>query len=125
MKRLILTGVSAVVLLVAATGVGAQTPPPRVVNVAILPNLDMTFSPPKFRRGTVVFKVKNTTKAAHQFGINGVTSRFIRPNRTGSITVVFKIPSLYVATLPDCGYLSLCVGGNPDQGPKGHVTVTR
>ena len=111
-------------LYTAATGMAAQASPPRVVNVAILPNLDMTFSPPKFKRGTVVLKIKNTTKAAHQFGINGVTSRLIRPNATGSITVVFKIPSLYVATLPDCDHLSMCAGGNPE-GPKGHVTVTK
>ena len=123
--KLVSTGVTAVVLLLAATGVAAQASPPRVVNVAILHNLDMTFSPPKFKRGTVVFKVKNTTRHAHKFGINGVTSRLIRPNATASITVVFKIPSLYVATLPDCGYLSMCVGGDPDQGPKGLVTVTK
>jgi hypothetical protein len=113
------------VALLAATGVAAQSSPPRIVNVTIMPNLDIKFSPRKFKRGTIVFKITNTTKAAHQFGINGVTSTSIRPNKTRLVKVVFKIPSLYIATLPDCGYLSMCVGGNPDHGPKGHVTVTR
>ena len=121
--KLVSAGFAAVVLALAATGVAAPSAP-KVVNVTILPNLNLTFSPATFKRGTVLFRVTNRAPAAHKFSVNGVTTHFIRPHRTTSITLAFKRAATYTATLPDCGYLSLCAGGNPDLGPIGSFKVT-
>jgi hypothetical protein len=95
-----------------------------VVRATIWPNLDLTFSPKVFKRGTVVINVKNRSSQRHKFSIDGVTSGFVSPNRVVAMTVTFKRRGTYSATLADCGYPSTCVGGNPDVGPIGNVKVT-
>ena len=106
----------------AATPSPATTP--LVVRAAIWPNLIITFSPKAFKHGTVVIKVKNRSVEAHQFSINGVTSRGIKPLAIVAVTVTFKRRGTYSATLADCGYPVTCVGGNPDTGPVGYVKIT-
>jgi hypothetical protein len=94
------------------------------VRATIQPNLNLTFSPKAFKRGTVVFEVTNRSGAAHEFSINGVTSAAIGPGKTRPVTVTFKRAAIYTATLADCGYLSMCAGDNPDVGPIGSVKVS-
>jgi hypothetical protein len=95
-----------------------------VVRATIWPNLDLTFSPKAFKHGTVVFKVKNRSSQPHKFTINGVTSRYVRPQTVVALTVTFKRRGTYSATLADCGYPSMCTGGNPDIGPVGFIKAT-
>ena len=116
----------AVVFALASTQVATpSTAAPRtVVRATIWPNLIITFSPKTFKRGTVVIKVKNRSSQVHKFSINGVTSANLGPHGVAAITVRFKRPAIYTATLPDCGYPSHCEGGNPDTGPVGSVKVT-
>jgi hypothetical protein len=95
-----------------------------VVSATVWPDLKITFSPKAFKHGTVVIKVKNRTSQDHRFSINGVTSRIIPAHAGAAMIVRFERPATYFATLADCGYLSPCVGGNPDVGPTGWVKVT-
>ena len=101
------------------TGYSAGTPV--VVKATILPDLKITFTPKSVRHGTVIFKVKNTSFGAHQFSINGVTTKPIPPRMVVSAKVTFKLPAIYSATLADCGYLSRCAGSDE---PSGNVKVT-
>jgi hypothetical protein len=124
--KFISTSLVAVVLTLASTQVATPSPATArlVVRAAIWPNLDITFSPKAFKHGTVVIKVKNRSSQTHKFTINGVTSANIRPRAVVAMTVTFKRRGTYQATLADCGYPSMCVGGNPDTGPVGGVKVT-
>jgi hypothetical protein len=116
----------ALVLASASTQVAMPAAPPAhtVVKATIWPNLIITFSPKKFKHGTVVIKVKNRSSQVHTFSINGVTSGDVNPHAVVAMTVKFKRPATYQATLADCGYPSHCEGGNPDTGPVGNVKVT-
>jgi hypothetical protein len=113
-------------LMLVSTQVATPSPAKAglVVRVTIWPNLDIIFSPKAFKRGTVVFKIKNRSSQAHRFQINGVTSANVRPHAVVALTVTFKRRGGYSGTLADCGYPSTCVGGNPDVGPVGYVKVT-
>lgn len=115
-------------MLVVGCGAQALTPSRAnapVVKVTIQPNLLITFSPKEFKHGTVVLKVNNRTDNAHPFTINGVTTKSIKPHTIMAVTVTFKRPSIYAASLPDCGYLSLCEGAaRPEVGAIGQVKVT-
>lgn len=123
--KFVSTSLVALVLTSASTQVATPSPARLVVKATIWPNLVITFSPKKFKHGTVVIKVKNRSSDPHQFTINGVTSAIIRPNALVAVTVGFKRPATYTATLPDCGYPSTCVGKNPsDASPIGNVKVT-
>jgi hypothetical protein len=124
--KLVSTGVATAVFVLASAGGAAPSSPParQVVEVTITSHLDIMFSPARFKRGAVVFRVTNRAPAAHEFNINGVTSPYIGSHRTVSITVDFKRAAMYTATLQDCGYLSMCAGGNPDTGPINIVKVT-
>ena len=110
----------AVVPVGASRRAGAQL----VVNATIWPNLVITFSPGKFKRGTVLMRVKNRTGSAHEFMINGVTWQRIKPHTAASNSVTFRRRGIYQATLPDCGYLSMCAPTAGDSGPTGLVRVT-
>jgi hypothetical protein len=118
-------GVVAVLVALAAAAVAAAAlvKHSTLVLTTISPTLKITFAPKTVRLGTAVFKVVNGSVQAHEFTIDNVTSRWIPPHGSGSITVTFKRPAVYQATLPDCGYLSTCVGGNPDTGPTGYLNV--
>jgi hypothetical protein len=95
-----------------------------VVVTTISPALTITFTPKALPVGTVVFKVHNRSSQEHEFSIDGVTSGWIQSHGSTSLTVRFKRPALYTATLADCGYLSTCAGGNPDRGTNGYLRVT-
>jgi hypothetical protein len=124
--KLVLAGLVVAAVMLASTEAAMPSPAnaPRIVTVTISPTLTITFSKSTFSRGKVVFKIKNQAKQLHQFMINGARTKNIPPHRSASLTVVFKRPSIYQATLPDCGYVSSCVGGNPDNSPIGLVKVT-
>ncbi|HZQ03533.1 MAG TPA: hypothetical protein VFA88_05880 [Gaiellaceae bacterium] len=120
----------AAVATVAGLAAAAPTAAPAaksapVVKAVIWPNLNITFSPKTLKRGTYVIKVTNRSVQDHKFLIGGVTSAIVGSHATRSVKVTFKKAALYLATLSDCGYLSLCVGGNPDIGPSGYLKVTR
>ena len=68
--------------------------------------------------------VKNRTTKQHQFTIDGVTWSWIKPHKVVTSTVTFKRRGTYTATLPDCGYLSMCTPTARDAGPIGYVKVT-
>jgi len=110
----------------ASTQVAMPSPAaaPLIVKATIWANLVITFSPKAFKRGTVAIKVNNRTSQQHQFRINGVTSKNIKPHTAGLVTVTFKRRGVYSATLADCNYPSTCVGADPATGPVGNVKVT-
>ena len=83
----------------------------------------ITFSPKTFKRGTVHMMVRNRTAHTHQFAINGVTWHSVKPHEVTTGTVTFKRRGIYQATLPDCGYLSMCTPTAGDTGPTGSVKV--
>ena len=124
--KFISTSLVAVALTLASTQVAAASPAKAqlVVRATIWSNLDITFRPAAFKHGTVVIQVKNRSPQTHKFAINGVTSKDVKPRGVVAVTVTFKRKGTYVATLADCGYPSMCVGGNPDTGPVGNVKVT-
>ena len=124
MKLVSASLVAAVVALAATQFAAPATTAGVVVRTTIWPNLDITFSPKTFKRGTIVFKVKNRAAQPHKFSINGVVSASISPRSVASVTVTFKRKATYTATLADCGYPTQCIGGNPDYGPSGSVKVT-
>ena len=123
--KLALSSLAAVVVVFASTLVATSSAAtePVVVKATIWPNLIITFSPSKFKRGTVVFKIKNRATTAHEFSINGATTTKIKPHGTISLTVTFKRKALYSATLPDCGYPQPC-GASTQTAPTGNVKVT-
>jgi len=114
---------AAFVVAAPSGALAAKSPP--VVKAVIWPNLNITFAPKTLKLGTYLFRVTNRSVQAHQFLIGGVTSSEVGSHATRSVKVTFKKAALYLATLPDCGYLSLCVGGNPDTGPTGYLKVTK
>ena len=125
--KLVATSLVAGALMLVSTQVATPSPAKAglvVVRATIWSNLGITFSPKVFKHGTVVIKVKNRSPQAHKFSINGVTSANIRPHTVVALTVTFKRRLTYSATLVDCGYPSMCVGGNPDTGAVGYVKVT-
>ena len=112
--------------MLASTQVATPSPAaaPLVVKATIWPNLIITFAPKAFPHGRVTIKVNNRASQAHEFAINGVTSRSIRPHTAGLVTVTFKRRGVYSATLADCNYPSTCIGGDPATGAVGTVKVT-
>ena len=123
--RLVTTSLVAALLMLASTAAAlpSRTTSPLVVRATIWPNLVITFSPKTFKRGTVHMEVKNRTAHTHQFAINGVTWKSVKPHKVAAGTVTFKRPGIYQATLPDCGYLSMCTPTAQDTGPTGSVKV--
>jgi hypothetical protein len=122
--KLVSTSLVVGVLMLASAQAASPASALLVVRATIWPNLIITFSPKAFPHGTVAIKVKNRTTQTHRFTINGVTSANIKPQTVALVTVTFKRRAIYTATLADCGYPSMCVGGNPDTGPIGNVKVT-
>ena len=117
--------VSVVVLASTLAATSSAATEPAVVKATIWPNLIITFSPSKVKRGTVVFKIKNRATAAHEFSINGATTAKIKPHGSSSLTVTFKRRATYSATLPDCGYPQPCgAGSSTETAPTGNVKVT-
>jgi hypothetical protein len=55
-------------------------------------------SPTSVKRGTVIFKITNLGKLPHSFSINGRSSAVLQPNRSATLTVVFKKPARYTFT---------------------------
>ena len=47
------------------------------------------------RHGTVIFKITNLGKRVHTFGINGRTTKKLRPRQSTTLTVVFKKAARY------------------------------
>jgi hypothetical protein len=106
----------------AAAGSAAK---PRVAAVAtIAPDLGLTMSPKSFRHGTVIIEIKNESSQAEKLEMNGVTSGWVYPHRTGSITVTFRRPAIYEANLPECGFLSTCIGQGAENTPGTSARVT-
>jgi uncharacterized cupredoxin-like copper-binding protein len=69
----------------------------------------------KVPHGTVVFKLVNKGKLAHDFSISGKTSKHIGPGKTGSLTVTLtKGKKAYKCT----------IDGHAAAGMKGVLTVT-
>jgi hypothetical protein len=124
--KLASTSLAAGALMLASTQAAMPSPAaaPLIVKATIWPNLVITFSPKAFRHGTVAIKVRNRTSQPHEFRINGVTSKNIKPDTAGLVTVTFKRRGIYSATLADCNYPSTCVGADPATGPVGNVRVT-
>jgi hypothetical protein len=126
--KFIATSLVAVILTLASTQVAAASTPAKaglVVKATIWPNLIVTFSPKTFKHGKVVLKVKNRSPQAHQFSINGLTTK-VGPHAIVAVPVTFKRRATYAATLTDCGYPvnGACTGQNPDITPGGIVKVT-
>jgi hypothetical protein len=48
------------------------------------------------QRGTVIFKITNLGRRPHTFGVNGHTSKKLRPHESTTLTVVFKKAARYV-----------------------------
>ena len=64
--------------------------------------------------GTVVFKVENKGKLAHDFSIGGKTSSLVAPNKSTTVTVALEAGKLlYICTVP----------GHASAGMKGNLTV--
>jgi len=61
--------------------------------------------------GTVVFKLVNKGKVAHDFKINGKTSKLIKPGKTGTLTVVFKKKGSYTYQCTVPGHAKLGMKG--------------
>jgi hypothetical protein len=116
----------AVLVGLASAAVAAASPlkHPVVVVTTISPVLKITFTPKTLPVGTVVFKVRNGSSQEHEFSIDNVTSGWIQPHGSGSITVTFTRPALYTGTLADCGYLSTCAGITNDASPVAELKVT-
>src|SRR5580765_4693282 len=115
--KLVATSVVAAFLLLGSAQVAAPAEAPVVVRATIWPNLNITFYPNKFKHGTVTVRVKNRTDSAHDFSINGVTLKKVKPSKVGAMTVTFKRRGIYSATLPDCTYLSPCSLRSSDVTP--------
>jgi hypothetical protein len=102
----------------------AMASTPLIVRATIWPNLKITFYPKTFKHGAVVMRVNNLAKLTHQFTIDGVTWSSVKPNAVVARPVDFKRRGIYVATLPDCGYLSACAPTARSNLPTGFVKVT-
>jgi uncharacterized cupredoxin-like copper-binding protein len=64
--------------------------------------------------GTVVFKVENRGKLAHDFSIGGKTSSLVAPNKSTTLTVTLAAGKLlYICTVP----------GHASAGMKGNLTI--
>ena len=73
-----------------------------------------TLSQASVPHGTVVFKVENSGKLAHDFSIGGKTSSLVAPNKSTTLTVTLDAgKSLYICTVP----------GHASAGMKGNLTV--
>jgi hypothetical protein len=119
-------GIVAVLVGLAAAAVAAALPVKHsaVVLTTISPTLKIVFTPKTVPLGTAVFKVVNGSSQEHEFTIDNVTSRWIPAHGSGSMTVTFKRPALYVGSLADCGYLSTCTGVANDASPVASLKVT-
>jgi hypothetical protein len=91
----------AVSLGALALGQTASATRSSVAKAVIWPNLTITVSPKSVEHGTVVFKVRNRDKLSHNFAVNGVVSKPIKPNHVVILAVHFKKPGLYFLTLAD------------------------
>jgi uncharacterized cupredoxin-like copper-binding protein len=73
-----------------------------------------TLSQASVPHGTVVFKVENKGKLAHDFSIGGKTSSLVAPNKSTTLTVTLEAGKLlYICTVP----------GHASAGMKGDLTV--
>jgi uncharacterized cupredoxin-like copper-binding protein len=73
-----------------------------------------TLSQASVPHGTVVFKVENRGKLAHDFSIGGKTSSLVAPNKSTTLTVTLDAGKLlYICTVP----------GHASAGMKGNLTV--
>jgi uncharacterized cupredoxin-like copper-binding protein len=62
--------------------------------------------------GTVVFKVINKGKTAHNFAINGKKTPLIKPNHSATLRVVFKKKGTYVFKCSVAGHARLGMKGS-------------
>lgn len=76
------------------------------------------------RPATVIFKVTNKGKIAHDFKINGKKTRLIQPGKTATLKVVFKAKKRYgfLCTLP--GHAANGMKGTFSVGVKATTTGT-
>lgn len=66
-------------------------------------------------RGRVIFTLMNRGQIAHDFAIDGKTSKLYQPGRKGSLTVVFRKAGSYP--------YKCTVPGHAEAGMKGVLTV--
>ena len=97
----VILAAAALTFVTSVSAAPAAPPPPVTVRAVIWPNLVITVAPASFKRGTVLFTIKNRDSMAHVFEINGVKSKPIAPHKVVAMTVTFKKPSVYSYTLPD------------------------
>lgn len=86
-----------------------------VVNVTAV-EYKFTLSTKSARTGKVTFRIRNKGKLAHNFKINGVTSKLIAPGGSASITVNFKKKGSY--------RYQCTVPGHAQLGMKGTFRIT-
>jgi uncharacterized cupredoxin-like copper-binding protein len=100
-------------------GVAAATPAVSTGNSAATVTVTatefrFTLSRGSVPHGTVVFKVENKGKLAHDFSIGGKTSSLVAPNKSTTLTVTLDAGKLlYICTVP----------GHASAGMKGDLTV--
>lgn len=101
-------------------GVGAAATPavsagnPAATVTVTATEFRFTLSQAGVPHGTVVFKVENKGKVAHDFSIGGKTSSLVAPGKSTTLTVTLAAGTLlYVCTVP----------GHAAAGMKGNLTV--
>ncbi|HET6172282.1 MAG TPA: cupredoxin domain-containing protein [Gaiellales bacterium] len=112
-----LTAVAAALLIaVPATAAPARHAAKTTTITVGATEFKFTLSKKSAPKGTVVFKVTNKGKVAHDFKINGKTTPLLKPKKSATLTVKFpktgKFP--YLCTVP----------GHAAAGMKGTFTIT-
>src|SRR5262245_46184028 len=105
MSRLAGLGIAATSVLLLASPATAVRRSPVSVHTSIVivtagkpTEYQFRVTPKTVRPGTVIFKITNLGKKPHTFGINGQTSKVLRPHASTTLRVVFKKPSRYIYT---------------------------
>ena len=120
MKKIVLA-LAVVAALVAGVGVAAAEPARThaTTHVQVIMGhpgvFEFVLSKKSVPKGTVVFELINKGQIAHDFSIDGKTSKLYQPGKKGSLTVVFHKAGRYP--------YKCTVPGHAEAGMKGSLTV--
>ncbi len=117
MTRIRIALVAALALLVAVAPAAARPQKVTATNVTVkMKEFKFILSRSSVPHGTVMFKLVNTGKLAHDIRINGKTSKKVQPGKTGTFTVLFTKKGRYPYICP--------IPGHAAAGMKGVLKVT-
>ena len=118
--RVVLSALVPLVAALVALSCVAAPLPPRGARVAVVAGRPLEFaftlSRRRLRTGWVTFVVKNEGRLAHDFAIEGRSTRLIRPHGSARLVVRFRIPGVY--------NFRCLLPGHASAGMSGTLTVS-